>query len=85
MNEEKHSCPNCGDLMVPAVAALNRGLLNTLFFGFGSSILQIRSKKGRWLTFMKPNRSAKASYCKSCGSLLIAPSLADHRRALDID
>ncbi len=71
--------------MVPAEAALNRGLMNALMCGFGSSVLQIRPKKGRWLTFMNPSRSAQASYCTSCGSLLMAPTLAKHRRELGID
>jgi len=80
-----HNCPNCGDLMVPAEGALNRGLMNSLLCGFGSSILQIRPDKGKWMDFMTPNRNARASYCTSCGCLLMAPSLKNHRKILGID
>lgn len=86
MEESNHRCPNCGERMVAAQAALQRGLINGVLFGFGSSMLKIRLiANARWMTFMKPSRTADASYCRSCGSLLVAPSVARHRRELELD
>jgi hypothetical protein len=78
-------CPICGDTIVPVEAALNRAWWNVISAGFGSSELQIRLPGHPWMAFMRPERAARANYCTSCGSLTIAPSLPEHRRALGID
>ncbi|GAA5495920.1 hypothetical protein Rhal01_02101 [Rubritalea halochordaticola] len=85
MKTDSHYCSICQSLLVETEAALNRGLINALFFGFGSSELQIRSSKRRWMTFMTPSRNAKALYCVECGSLTLAPSISKHRRELGLE
>lgn len=80
-----HTCPNCGEMMVDSEAALNRSFFNAIFFGFGSSILQIRTPKGNWMDFMTPGRKSGASYCTSCGAVLLAPSIDSHRKELGLD
>ncbi len=86
MNTDPHKCPCCGEAMVPAEAALNRGFVNFLAFGLGSSVLQIRPREGgKWTDYMSPSASAAASLCTSCGALLIAPSLKTHRKELGLE
>ena len=85
MNDERpRHCPNCNDLLVPVEASLNRSILNAVFFGFGSSQLQIRLEKGRWKRFMTPSQNAEGLYCTSCGALTLAPSLPEHRNELGL-
>lgn len=86
MKPETFLCSNCGESMVPAEAVLQRGLLNALAFGFGSSRLDIRPQSGRrWSTFMTPARASEAAYCTRCGALFIAPSLKHHRKDLGLE
>jgi phage FluMu protein Com len=85
MNPKAIQCSFCGDLLVEVEAALNRDWLNVLFTSFGSSELQIRTKSGSWMPFMKPSRSAQGLYCTKCGALTIAPSISGHRKALGLE
>jgi hypothetical protein len=86
MSDTAFTCPCCGDLMVPAEAALNRSVGNLLLFGFGSSRLEVRPRAGgRWMPFMISSRSAEASFCSTCGALLVAPSLPAQRRELGLE
>ena len=84
--ENIHKCPNCGDLMVPAEASLSRSWANVAVTGWGSSELRIKPRKGkRWLTHMTPAKNTQASYCVSCGALLLAPSTKKHRKNLGLE
>lgn len=75
----------CGDVLIEVEAALNRTWSNALLTSFGSSQLQIRMKKKRWMAFMNPSRSAAGLYCTQCGALTIAPSIPAHRWELGLD
>ncbi|QIF01342.1 hypothetical protein [Roseimicrobium sp. ORNL1] len=85
MSEEARHCSICGDLLVEVEAALNRTWGNVIATGFGSSVLEIRNGKADWMPFMTPDRSARGLYCTKCGSLTIAPTLGEHRRALGLE
>lgn len=79
-------CPGCGETMVPAEAALKRTTWNVILCGMGSSILQFRLQgRGEWTTHMTPWNSARASYCTSCGALLLTPSVKAHCREIGLE
>jgi len=86
MASVKHICPSCGDTMVSGQAALNRHWSNSLLFGWGSSVLQIKENASKkWHDFMLPSNKTRCSYCTSCGALLIAPSIKHHREELGLE
>ncbi len=86
MKDAPTKCPCCGEVMVPAETALNRSAWNAIFLGLGSSVLQVRPRGGgTWMDYMSPSVSAAASFCASCGALLMAPPLPEMRRKLGFD